>query len=42
MLLDEFTKILLLSETHQRPTCLIGDQLETDMPDRRPNRDQHA
>ena len=24
------------SETHQRPTCLIGDQLETDMPDQRP------
>ena len=29
----EFTKILLLSETHRRP---IGDPSETDMPDRRP------
>ena len=46
----EFTKILSLSETyrrpagdlsntHQRPTCLIGDrhvQSETDMPNQRP------
>ena len=28
---DEFTKILLLSETHRRPTCMIGDPSETDM-----------
>ena len=26
---SEFTKILLLSETHRRPTCIIGDPLET-------------
>ena len=25
-----------ISETHQRPTCLIEDPSETDMPDRRP------
>ena len=56
---DEFTKILILSKTYQRPirdpsetnmperrpigeidmphwrpTCLIGDPLETDMPDK--------
>ena len=31
--MHEFTKIVLLSETHRRP---IGDLLETDMPDRRP------
>ena len=49
----EFTKILLLSETyrrpnrdpsqtHRRPTCLIGDPSETDMPDRRPIGDQNS
>ena len=48
--LDEFTKILLLSETYRRP---IGDLLEThgrpighpseiDMPHQRPIRDRHA
>ena len=30
------------SETHQRPTCLIGDPFETDMPHWRPMRDWHA
>ena len=30
------------SETHWRPTCLIGDQSETDMPDRRPIGDRHS
>ena len=30
------------SETHQRSTCLIGDQLETDKSDRRPVGDRHA
>ena len=29
-------------ETHRRPTCLIGDQSETDMPHRRPIGDQHS
>ena len=49
----EFTKILLLSQTYQRPigdlsetqrrpTCLIGDPSDTDMPYRRPIRDRHA
>ena len=49
----EFTKISLLSETywrsigdlsetHRRPTCLIGDQSKTDMPDWRPPGDQLA
>ena len=33
LLFREFTKILLLSETHRRPTCLIRDPSETDMPD---------
>ena len=35
---NEFTKILLLSETHRRPigNILEGDPSETDMPDRRP------
>ena len=28
--------IVDLAETHQRPTCFIGDPLETDIPDRRP------
>ena len=53
MVLIEFTKILLLSETNRRPTCLIGDlnmlhrrpghpSLETDMSDRRPVGDRHA
>ena len=40
-----FTKILLLSENHQRLTCLIGVPLETDMPHRRPTspiEDRHA
>ena len=40
---NEFTKILLLLETHQRP---IGDPLETNMPDwrthQRPIGEQHA
>ena len=50
---NEFTKILLLSETyrrpiedpsetHRRPTCFIGDPSETDMPHRRPIGDQHV
>ena len=30
------------SETHRRPTCLIGDPSDTDMPDRRPFGDRHA
>ena len=30
------------SETHPRPTSLIGDQLKTAMPDRRPVGDQYA
>ena len=30
------------SETHWRPTCLIGDLSETDMPRQRPIEDQHA
>ena len=30
------------SETNWRPTCLIGDPLETDMPDWRSIRDRHA
>ena len=39
----EFRKILLVSETHREPICLIGDLYgdpsETNMPDRRPIRD---
>ena len=38
-LIYEFTKILILLETYPRP---IRDPLETDIPDRRPIRDQHA
>ena len=46
-LCNEFTKILLLSEINRRPIGdlsetyrrLIGDPLETDMSDRRPNGD---
>ena len=29
--LTEFTKLLLLSETHRRPTCLIGDPSDTSL-----------
>ena len=39
--LNEFKKILLVSMTHWRSTCLIGDQhawSETDMPHRRIHR----
>ena len=38
-ILNEFTKILLLSEAYHR---LIGDLLETNIPGRRPIRDRHA
>ena len=31
-----------LSEICRRPTCLIGDQLETKMSHRRPIEDRHA
>ena len=31
-----------ISETHRRPTFLIGEPLETDMSDRRPIGDRHA
>ena len=31
-----------LNMLHRRPTCLIEDPLETDMPDGRPTGDLHA
>ena len=33
---NEFTKLLLLSETHRRLTCFIDAPSETDMPHLRP------
>ena len=39
IIIFEFTKILLLSETFRRP---IGDPSDTDIPDRRPIGDRHA